>query len=647
MLRKTIINKLFCIILIQSVVTGSAYATQITISNLDAAGEGFNDTTPVSSVGSNPGTTLGEQRLKVFEHAAKIWESIVDSNVETIVEARFDPQTCTATSAILGSAGANTLHRDFANAPLSNTWYSGAQANSLANFDLSTAAEVSATFNSAIDNNNNCLRNTDWYYGLDGNRPAGTIELLSVVMHEIGHGLGFLTFVNVPTGARFFNRNDVYMLNLEDHSSDQTWDQLSNAQRVASSIDTGDLHWIGPNVTARIGDLAAGFGNGHVEMYAPDPLQSGSSVSHFSKGLSPNELMEPSDTGPKATPGLAKDLFLDLGWVAFADSKPFMSSLADNSVLQGDTLQIDFVIGDNDTALSSLTLDASSSNTSLLDAAGLSFSGSGNVRTLSIIAPTANTGSTTIDVSVSDGISAATKSFNLTVQFNNPPLLNVLSPADNSVFTAADIISFQASATDVEDGDVSGSIQWGSTLDGNIGSGASFTSSLSLGVHSITASVTDSLGKAASQARSITVSAPGDSDGDGMEDAWEISNFGTLGRDGSGDYDIDGLPDADEAALNTIPTDSDTDGDGVTDGDEVNLHGIDPTLSNAGDVGPRGSPDNQLNAGDLAVLTRLATGAIPQPTALESILADINTDGQLNAADILLLQQAILNAVSP
>ena len=83
--------------------TGSVYATQIIISNLDGPGEGFNDTTLTQPVGLNPGTTLGEQRLFVFQHAAKIWASVVNSNVDIIVNARFDPLTCSATSAVLGS----------------------------------------------------------------------------------------------------------------------------------------------------------------------------------------------------------------------------------------------------------------------------------------------------------------------------------------------------------------------------------------------------------------------------------------------------------------------------------------------------------------------------------------------------------------
>jgi subtilisin len=161
--------------------------------------------------------------------------------------------------------------------------------------------------------------------------------------------------------------------------------------------------------------------------------------------------------------------------------------------------------------------------------------------------------------------------------------------------------------------------------------------------------------------------ADADSDGDGVGNIYEVTvletNPESVDSDGDGladgaggvvplaalpdgiDVNEDGFVDG-EMDWGTDPAVADSDNDGITDGDEVSLYGIDPTISNAGDVGPAGSPDNLLTLGDLVVLTRLVTGAI-QPTAFESILGDINSDGQLNAADILLLQQAILISAAP
>ena len=77
----------------------------IIILNNDAAGEGFNDQTPATPVGGNPGTTVGAQRLASFQYAASRWGQILDSSVTITIRAQFDPLTCDATGAVLGSAG--------------------------------------------------------------------------------------------------------------------------------------------------------------------------------------------------------------------------------------------------------------------------------------------------------------------------------------------------------------------------------------------------------------------------------------------------------------------------------------------------------------------------------------------------------------
>src|SRR5436190_7032807 len=100
-----------------------AGAATITIVNMDGAGEGFNDPTPVAPVGGNPGTTVGQQRLNVFNKAGQIWDGLLVSPVPIYVRASFDPLPCAATSGVLGSAGPNAVESNFAGAPFTNTWY--------------------------------------------------------------------------------------------------------------------------------------------------------------------------------------------------------------------------------------------------------------------------------------------------------------------------------------------------------------------------------------------------------------------------------------------------------------------------------------------------------------------------------------------
>jgi len=91
---------------------------------------------------------------------------------------------------------------------------------------------------------------------------------------------------------------------------------------------------------------------------------------------------------------------------------------------------------------------------------------------------------------------------------NNPPSVSISSPADSSTFDSEATILFEGIASDIEDGDPTANLAWTSDIDGQIGSGGSFSTTLSDGNHTITASVTDSGGKTGSASKSITVGTP-------------------------------------------------------------------------------------------------------------------------------------------
>lgn len=236
------------VLLALAVLAGPSAAATITIVNNDGANEGFNDPTPAAPIGGNPGTTIGAQRLYVFQTAANIWGSILPSSVEVRVNAQMNPQSCTATSGVLGSAGPVQVFRDFGGAPFAGTWYHVALANKLANSDLSPATnDISATFNSSVGQPT-CLT-VGWYYGVDGNEGS-QIELLPVVLHELGHGLGFSTTTNGQTGSQLSGFPGVYDRFLYDNTQGLHWNQMTDAQRAVSGQNCSQVAWDGANVVA-------------------------------------------------------------------------------------------------------------------------------------------------------------------------------------------------------------------------------------------------------------------------------------------------------------------------------------------------------------------------------------------------------------
>jgi uncharacterized repeat protein (TIGR01451 family) len=240
---------------------GALSAATITINNTDGAGEGFNDPTPAVPVGGNPGLTVGQQRLNVFQHAAGIWGSILDDDVTIIIDAGFNPLTCTATSAVLGSAGSNFIESDFGGEEFPSTWYAVTLANKLAGTDLEVgSSDVTANFNSNLNGSPTCLGGVGWYYGFDNNEGSN-IDLLPVVLHEMGHGLNFANFVSETTGANTNGGSpsltDIYSTYTFDDTLGQTWAQINptsgnEAAIVASAIRCGKISWSGPHVTAAV-----------------------------------------------------------------------------------------------------------------------------------------------------------------------------------------------------------------------------------------------------------------------------------------------------------------------------------------------------------------------------------------------------------
>jgi hypothetical protein len=118
------IIKAYSLFLIFTALAVSAVsATEINLDNKDESNEGFNDQSmPMAGQTGNSGSTLGQQRLNVFRAAADYWERRLTSTVPVLIRINFDPQECTSSSAVLGSAGPVGIFRDCVNAPLANTW---------------------------------------------------------------------------------------------------------------------------------------------------------------------------------------------------------------------------------------------------------------------------------------------------------------------------------------------------------------------------------------------------------------------------------------------------------------------------------------------------------------------------------------------
>ena len=278
--------------------------------------------------------------------------------------------------------------------------------------------------------------------------------------------------------------------------------------------------------------------------------------------------------------------------VAGVNDNPVISDISNQAINEDNSSQVNFTISDNETAVGSLMLSASSSNTTLLPNSNLVFSGTGASRTLTAT-PVANaSGSATVTVTVQDELfAAASDSYVLTVTaVNDAP---VLAPLGNATVTELSAFATAASVTDVDDAnDGSGALTF-SLVGAPAGMVISATGGISwtpgentAGSYPITVRVADGGEDGAAVASTgftLTVQKL-DSDSDTVADYLDncpnTANTDQANNDADAqgdacdlDDDNDGMPDTIELARGLDPFDpsdaaGDLDGDGISNLDE-------------------------------------------------------------------------------
>lgn len=258
-----------------------------------------------------------EEARVAFQYAIDIWSATIKTDVKIKVFANWAFLDDINTLAFVTP----TEVRNFEGTPDPGVWYPMALAEKLARKNLNpvTEADIVATFNSRRD---------DWYFGTDGNCPADKFDLVSVVLHELGHGLGFSGTFRVSNSVGFFGLNDsrpkIYDTYLKNGVNQKLITFESGTLALANQITSNSVTFESP--MARV--LSASSADPRI--FAPNPYQPGSSISHVDEGTyenTPNALMTPYVERGKVTHGvgpIARGILYEMGWLnTFIDHDPF------------------------------------------------------------------------------------------------------------------------------------------------------------------------------------------------------------------------------------------------------------------------------------------------------------------------------------
>jgi len=248
-----------------------------------------------------------------FLRAVDIWATLIQSPVRINIRAAWvsqDPNT-------LGSASWGNAFANFDGAPKLNVFYPVALAEKLAgrklNADPNPATgddyDIYAFFNS---------NQSRWNF-TDTPTP-NTYNFTTVVLHEIGHGLGFFDSYDLDEGSGSFGVQStptpiIFDVGVENSAGTRLLNQANNSIQLANTLTNN-------NISYNPARSLVGTVSERPKLFAPATWSGGSSIAHLDQTTysgTVNRLMRPQldlaqvvlDPGP-----LVLNMFADMGWVA-------------------------------------------------------------------------------------------------------------------------------------------------------------------------------------------------------------------------------------------------------------------------------------------------------------------------------------------
>jgi Secretion system C-terminal sorting domain len=229
-------------------------------------------------------TDFPTEAKTAFQAAVEVWQRVLVSRETIKIKASWEAISSTT----LATSSANKVYRNFSSSAVQNVWYPAALAEAVAGKNINGEDhEITINVN----------KNISWSFLTDGTRQSFKYDLMTVVLHEIAHGLGFTSTMKISStnglqaewGINGFPI--IYDLFLQN----QAGVVLTNTSVVGNP--SADLKGLLTSNALFFKISNTAFREENPKLYAPSTYEEGGSISHldesrFPKGTA-NAMMSP------------------------------------------------------------------------------------------------------------------------------------------------------------------------------------------------------------------------------------------------------------------------------------------------------------------------------------------------------------------
>lgn len=235
--------------------------------------------------------------MPAVDYACGIWETYIKSDVPI----RIFFSTSEFGQAVLARTNISNLYHNLSSEPsftqpfgieyYDNTLYVATLANNLVGRDLSSGGD-------AIKIDINLDYNSRFYLGTDGGVQTNQWDLVTLLLHEMAHGFGMIDYITETNGQFTYEYQNtgfplVYCHFIEDYTNRKRMTSIPvNTVELSNFLQSDDLHFAGTLVEAYASDP-------YPKIYAPNPFELGSSISHLDENTYDAD-SEESITTPKS-----------------------------------------------------------------------------------------------------------------------------------------------------------------------------------------------------------------------------------------------------------------------------------------------------------------------------------------------------------